>query len=52
MVGVVEVFRWALLGSPPSSLSMLALSVVMVLLMLVGGLYYFKRMERQFADVV
>lgn len=52
MVGVVEVFRWALLGSPPTSLSMLGLSFVVVLLMLIGGLYYFKRMERQFADVV
>jgi len=52
MVGVVEVFRWALLGSQPSSLSMLGISAVVVLVMLTGGLYYFRRMERTFADVV
>lgn len=52
MVGVIEVFRWALLGSPPASLPMLGASVIVVVLMLIGGLYYFKRMEREFADVV
>lgn len=52
MAGVVEGFRWALLGksSPPSA--MLFVSVVVVLVLLTGGLYYFRRMEQEFADVV
>ena len=52
MVGVVEGFRWALLGtgSPPGPL--MAVSVLAALLMLVSGLYYFRRMERTFADKV
>jgi lipopolysaccharide transport system permease protein len=51
MAGVVEGFRWALLGSRPPG-AMLAVSVGVVVLLLVGGLYYFRRMEQQFADVV
>ena len=51
MVGVVDGFRWALLGrSQPTSI--LAVSVVVVILLLIGGLYYFRRMEQEFADVV
>lgn len=52
MAGVVEGFRWALLGRahPPGAL--LAVSVGVVILTLVGGLFYFKRMEKTFADVV
>ncbi len=52
MAGVVEGFRWALLGksSPPGA--MLWVSVAVVVLILVGGLYYFRRMEQQFADIV
>lgn len=52
MAGVVEGFRWALLGksSPPSAL--LLVSVFVVLVLLVGGLYYFRRMEQEFADIV
>jgi lipopolysaccharide transport system permease protein len=52
MAGVVEGFRWALLGnvSPPGP--MLAVSVAVTVLLLVGGLFYFRRMERSFADVV
>ena len=52
MAGVVEGFRWALLGkaAPPSPL--MAISVGAMLLLLVSGLYYFRRMERTFADVV
>ena len=52
MVGVVEGFRWALLGvgSPPGLL--MGVSVFMALAMLVSGLYYFRRMERTFADKV
>ena len=52
MAGVVEGFRWALLGksSPPSALLFVSTAVVLVLL--VGGLYYFRRMEQEFADIV
>jgi homopolymeric O-antigen transport system permease protein len=50
MAGVVEGFRWALIGKTPSPGPMLAVSVIMVLLMLVGGLFYFRRMENSFAD--
>ena len=51
MAGVIQGFRWALLGgNPPDEL--MAISVVMVLLLLVSGLYYFRRMEKTFADVV
>jgi lipopolysaccharide transport system permease protein len=52
MAGVVEGFRWALLGaaSPPATL--LGASLVAVSLLLVGGAFYFRRMERVFADLV
>lgn len=51
MAGVVEGFRWALLGNKPPG-AMLAVSVAVVVVILGGGLYYFRRMEQQFADVV
>lgn len=52
MTGVVEGFRWALLGTPPPNLEILALSVAVVFVLLVGSMFYFKRIERQFADVI
>ncbi len=52
MAGVVEGFRWALLGKSESPGPLLWVSVCVVLLLLVGGLYYFRRMEQQFADIV
>jgi lipopolysaccharide transport system permease protein len=52
MVGVVESFRWALLGTgEPPSITLL-ISVVMVTAIFVSGLYYFRKMEKIFADVV
>jgi lipopolysaccharide transport system permease protein len=51
MVGVVEGFRWALLGSTPPG-PMVALSSAMSVVLLISGAYYFRRMERSFADVV
>ena len=51
MAGVVEGFRWALLGKEPPG-PMLAVSIIAVVLLLIGGLYYFRRMERSFADLV
>jgi lipopolysaccharide transport system permease protein len=52
MAGVVEGFRWALLGTDGVPASMLIISAVAALLMTLGGLYYFRRMEKTFADVV
>ena len=51
MAGVVEGFRWALLGKQPPG-ALLAVSVGVVIAILLGGLYYFRRMEQEFADVV
>lgn len=52
MTGVVEGFRWAMLGvgDPPST--MLIASTLAALALLVSGAFYFRRMERTFADVV
>jgi lipopolysaccharide transport system permease protein len=52
MVGVVDGFRWAMLGKPESPGAPLLISVIVVLLLLTGGLYYFRRLEQQFADIV
>lgn len=52
MTGVVEGFRWALLGKSEGPGPLLAVSIVMTLLLLVSGAYYFRRMEKTFADVV
>jgi len=52
MAGVVEGFRWALLGTENAPGPMLAVSVAVVVALLIGGLYYFRRMEKSFADVV
>ena len=52
MAGVVEGFRWALLGKTEGPGALLAVSVAITIVILVGGLYYFRRMEKTFADVV
>jgi lipopolysaccharide transport system permease protein len=52
MAGVVEGFRWALLGGASGFGPLLAVSACVVILGLVGGAYYFRGMERTFADVV
>ncbi len=51
MVGVVEGFRWALLGTNPPG-SMIALSAPVALVLLITGVFYFRRMEKTFADAV
>jgi lipopolysaccharide transport system permease protein len=52
MAGVVEGFRWVLLGSPnPPGLMMIA-SALVSLAILLGGAYYFRRMEKTFADLI
>ncbi len=52
MAGVIEGFRWALLGKESPDVGVMAISMAVVLILLVGGLVYFRRMERTFADVV
>ena len=51
MVGVIQGFRWALLGGDPPDITMI-FSVGMVLILLISGLFYFRRMEKTFADIV
>jgi len=52
MAGVIEGFRWALLGKANPDFSVMAVSVVVVIGVLAGGLVFFRRMERTFADIV
>ncbi len=52
MAGVVEGFRWALLGTEMTVGPMIAVSAVAAVVMLVSGAFYFRRMEKTFADVV
>ena len=52
MVGAIEGFRWALLGHASPDFTVMAVSAVMVVALLVGGMLYFQRMEQTFADVV
>lgn len=52
MAGVVEGFRWALLGTAQPPGSMLAASTLAALALLVSGAFYFRRMEKTFADIV
>jgi lipopolysaccharide transport system permease protein len=51
MTGVVEGFRWALLRTDTSPGGMIVASTVATVVLLVSGAYYFRRMERAFADV-
>jgi lipopolysaccharide transport system permease protein len=53
MVGVIDGFRWALLrGQPPLSFYTLGTSLAVILLFCVTGIWYFRKMERTFADVI
>jgi lipopolysaccharide transport system permease protein len=51
-VGVVEGFRWALLGTDTAPGPMLGVSATVALLLLASGAFVFRRMEKSFADVV
>jgi len=51
MAGVVEGFRWALLGQENLAWDLVFVSVLVVLALLISGLFYFRRMEHEFADV-
>jgi len=52
MAGVVEGFRWALLGTDTAPGPILVVSSLAALALLIGGAFYFRRMEKTFADVV
>ena len=52
MVGVIEGFRSTLLGTVPFPYKMLTVSTIVSIVILVSGAFYFKRMERTFADVI
>jgi homopolymeric O-antigen transport system permease protein len=52
MVGVIEGFRWALLGTSSAPGLSIVVSSIVAIVVLVIGVVYFKRMERTFADVV
>lgn len=52
MVGVVEGFRWALLGTDTAPGPLILISSLAAIFVLVSGAYYFRRMEKTFADVV
>lgn len=52
MAGVVEGFRWALIDSYPPPGALALLSAVIMVVLLIGGLFYFRTAERSFADVI
>jgi lipopolysaccharide transport system permease protein len=52
MAGVVEGFRWILLGVPQAPGPMIFASALVTLALLVGGIFYFRRMEKTFADLI
>jgi lipopolysaccharide transport system permease protein len=52
MVGVVEGFRWSLLGANTNPRSIIVVSSLAAIAIMVSGAFYFRRMERTFADVV
>ena len=52
MVGVVEGFRWAMLGTPDAPLAQIGISTLSAIVLLLVGLAYFDRVERGFADYV
>jgi lipopolysaccharide transport system permease protein len=52
MVGVIEGFRWTLLGKANPDFSIMAVSTIVVVSVFLAGLVFFRKMERTFADVV
>jgi lipopolysaccharide transport system permease protein len=52
MTGVVEGFRWAMLGSKSPDLLVIMMSSIAVLVLLMSGMVFFKRQERSFADII
>jgi lipopolysaccharide transport system permease protein len=52
MVGVIDGFRWSILGGPQIYWPGLCISVVIVSIVIISGLWYFRNTERTFADVI
>jgi lipopolysaccharide transport system permease protein len=52
MVGVVEGFRWALLGVDAEPGAVIVVSTLVALALFFSGAYYFRRMEKVFADII
>lgn len=52
MVGVIEGFRWAILGNLRPNFVLITLSSTVVVILLFGGILYFKNMEKTFADII
>ena len=52
MVGVIEGFRWALLGTATAPGAMIAASALTAVLLLITGAFYYRRLEKTFADVL
>jgi len=52
MVGVIDGFRWAILGEANIYLPGFILSLFVVVILLISGIWYFRKMERTFADVI
>lgn len=52
MAGVIEGFRWSILGSTTPDWTMMGVSTAVVVVLLITGLYYFKRIESTFADII
>lgn len=48
--GIIQAFRWAIVGEPLQTWQLCS-SIVWAIVLLVGGLFYFKRVERRFADI-
>jgi lipopolysaccharide transport system permease protein len=52
LAGILETFRWALLGNRPFPADMLLFSTIISLILFIIGIFYFKKMERFFADII
>ncbi|PIY08570.1 MAG: phosphate ABC transporter permease [Flexibacter sp. CG_4_10_14_3_um_filter_32_15] len=52
MVGVIDGFRWSIIGNAEMNWSMFGVSICMCLLILAYAIYYFRKMEKTFADVI
>ncbi len=53
MTGVIEAFRWTMLGEATPNLGLqLTISIIVATIVLISGLFFFRRMERTFADMI
>ncbi|HRK62934.1 MAG TPA: ABC transporter permease [Terricaulis sp.] len=52
MVGVIEGFRWAVFDKGEPNFMALGMSAIIIVVLMAGGLIFFRRMERTFADVI